>query len=529
MNLKSSGDILKEIFGFSSFRKGQEEIIKYILEGQDVLGIMPTGAGKSLCYQIPALASGGASVTIVVSPLISLMKDQVDALRQNGIEAAALHSSMDWDEVREIMSAARRGWITLLYVAPERFEHDGFRNFFAALPVRLFVIDEAHCVSQWGHDFRPSYLNLANALTLLPQRPVVAAFTATATHEVRDDVVLRLDLKDPFVLTTGVDRENLFFQVKRPKDKSVFLLSYAKKFSGASGIVYCSTRRGVEDIHDFLQRKGIDAVRYHAGLNDEERHRNQDAFIYDRSPIMVATNAFGMGIDKSNVRYVLHFNMPGSIDSYYQEAGRAGRDGDSAECLLLFAPKDIATALFLIRRNDNDSTRQMAYRKLQAMVDYCNTDRCLRATILRYFGEIEARDNCATCGNCVSAQKRVDVTTEAKKILSCVYRMEERTGRRFGSGVLADVLRGSRRGQIEALGLNEISTWGLMREYNKMEIKEMTDFLTAEGYLEVEGGEYPLLRFTSRTRPFLRGQEKIWMRKREQHNRIWLRRKLPHP
>jgi ATP-dependent DNA helicase RecQ len=503
---------LKEIFGFSSFRKGQEDIVKHILEGRDVLGIMPTGAGKSLCYQIPALALGGVSV--VVSPLISLMKDQVDALRQNGVKAAALHSSMDWDEARQIMSAARRGQISLLYVAPERFESEGFRNLFAALGVKLFVIDEAHCVSQWGHDFRPSYLSLAAAAALPPQRPVVAAFTATATPEVRDDVASQLNLKNPFVLTMSFERENLFFRVERPKEKTAFLLSYIQRFSAAPGIVFCSTRRWVEDVHDFLRGKGIDAVRYHAGLDDEERLRNQESFIYDRCPIMVATNAFGMGIDKSNVRYVLHFNMPGSIESYYQEAGRAGRDGDPAECALLFALQDVVTARFLIGQNDNADNKQAAYRKLQAMVDYCNTDRCLRATILRYFGETGTKENCAACGNCTSADERVDVTVEAKKILSCVYRMEELTGRRFGIGVLIDVLRGSQKEQIKALGLDEISTWGLMKEYGREEVKEMADFLTSEGYLEVEGGEYPVLGFTPRTRPFLRGKEKLWMRKR---------------
>ena len=507
-------DILKKVFGFASFRRGQDSIVERILKKQDVLGVMPTGAGKSLCYQIPALALGGVSV--VVSPLISLMKDQVDALLQNGVKAAALNSSMDWDETRSILSAVRRGQIALLYIAPERFENNAFREFFKTLDVRLFVIDEAHCVSQWGHDFRPSYLKLTAVVELLPKRPVVAAFTATATPEVRDDIVVKLNLKNPFVLTTGFDRENLFFQVEHPQDKMGFLLDYVNKFSGTSGIVYCSTRRGVEEVCEFLNKKGVNSVRYHAGLPEEERRGNQEAFIYDRAPVMVATNAFGMGIDKSNVRYVVHFNMPGNVDSYYQEAGRAGRDGGSADCVLLFAPKDIVTARFLIGQTDNAGSKQAGYRKLQSMIDYCNTGRCLRAHILQYFGETEVPESCTACNNCVSVTERADVTLEAKKILSCVYRMEEHTrGRHFGSAMVIDVLRGSQKEQIKALGFETISTWGLMKEYRKEELKEMIDFLAAEGYLEVEDGTYPVLGFTPKTRPFLRGGEKLLMRKHE--------------
>ncbi|MDR1875176.1 MAG: DNA helicase RecQ [Synergistaceae bacterium] len=510
--MKRSVDILKEVFGFDSFRRGQGDIIEKILKGQDVLGVMPTGAGKSLCYQIPALTLGG--VTVVVSPLISLMKDQVDALLQNGVRAAALHSAMEWEEVRGILSSVRRGRIGLLYVAPERFENAPFRELFSTLDLRLFVIDEAHCVSQWGHDFRPSYLKLSAAVELLPRRPPVAAFTATATPEVRDDIVVRLNLKDPFVLTTGFDRENLFFQVEHPADKTAFLLDYVEKFSGSPGIVYCSTRRTVEKVCEELGKKGFPAVRYHAGLSEEERRTNQEAFIRDHRPIMVATNAFGMGIDKSNVRCVVHYNMPGSIDSYYQEAGRAGRDGSSAECVLLFAPKDIVTARFLIEQGEDAGSKQTAYRKLQSMIDYCNTGRCLRAHILNYFGETDVKNECAACGNCVSVTERRDITTEAQKILSCVYRMEERSGRQFGITLLIDVLRGSHNAQIRTLGFETISTWGLMKEYHRQEIREMINFLTADGYLKVSG-EYPVLSFTDRTRPFLRNREKLLMRRHE--------------
>ena len=510
--MKTPVDILKDVFGYTSFRKGQDALIARVLKGKDVLGVMPTGAGKSLCYQIPALAAGGLSV--VVSPLISLMKDQVDSLRQSGIGAAALHSSMDWEEVRSIFSSVRRNAIPLLYVSPERFENDLFLEFFLTLDVKIFIVDEAHCVSQWGHDFRPSYLALPSVIGRLTTRPVVAAFTATATPEVRDDIVANLGLEAPFVLTTGFDRENLFFQVQHPRNKSAFLLDYTKKFPGASGIVYCSTRRAVEEVYDFLRLNGVAAVRYHAGLEDEERRKNQEAFLYDRSSLMVATNAFSMGIDKSNVRYVVHYNMPGSIDSYYQEAGRAGRDGSPSECVLLFAPRDVMTIRYLIEQSDNDDSRQTGYRKLQSMIDYCNASRCLRTAILSYFGETDVKESCATCGNCVSKTEHADVTLAAKMILSCVYRMEERTGRHFGATLLTEVLRGSQREQIKTLGLNTISTWGLMKEHSRRELREIVDFLAAEGYLEISDGEYPVLRFTPKTRPFLRGQEKLFMHKR---------------
>ncbi|MDR1733165.1 MAG: DNA helicase RecQ [Synergistaceae bacterium] len=513
--MRSPADILKEVFGYASFRKGQDEIIRHILEGRDVLGIMPTGAGKSLCYQIPALALGGVSV--VVSPLISLMKDQVDALLQNGVRAAALHSAMDWDEVRETVGEVRHGRVELLYVAPERFENLGFRELFATLNLRLLVIDEAHCISQWGHDFRPSYLKLPGAVELLSRRPPVAAFTATATPEVREDIVLRLGLKDPFVLTTGFDRENLFFQVESPPKKMDFLLDYLEKFSGAAGIVYCSTRKAVENVCDALVAKGIPAARYHAGLSETARSRNQDAFACDRRPVMVATNAFGMEIDKSNVRYVVHYNMPGSIDSYYQEAGRAGRDGSAAECLLLFARSDIATIRYLIEQKEDAESKKTDYRKLQSMIDYCNTGQCLRSHILRYFGETGSDGGCNACGNCVYITERLDITTEAKKILSCVYRMEERSGRRFGNTMLVDVLHGSQKEAIKSLGFDTISTWGLLKEYDKTAIREMVDFLTADGYLQVSGGDlqYPVLSFTDRTRPFLRSREPLLMRRHE--------------
>lgn len=511
---KDPKHILKEVFGFSSFRKGQGDIIRHILSGRDVLGIMPTGAGKSLCYQIPALAIGGVSV--VISPLISLMKDQVDALRQNGVGAAALNSSLEWDEIRDIFSAVRAGEISLLYVAPERLESEPFNVFLQSIAVRLFIIDEAHCVSQWGHDFRPSYLKIADTIKGFAARPVVAAFTATATPEVRDDIADKLELRNPYLLTTGFDRENLFFQVEHPHDKMAFILDYVKKTSGSSGIIYCATRRNVEEVCEKLKNSGLSAVRYHAGLSERERRMNQEAFIYDRANIMVATNAFGMGIDKSNVRYVLHYNMPANIDAYYQEAGRAGRDGSSADCVLLFAARDVNTARFFIEQCEEEDSKKAGYRKLQAMVDLCHTGGCLRAHILHYFGENDTPPRCGTCGNCVSVVERIDITVAAQKVLSCVYRMAEAANQRqFGSAMLIDVLRGSERKQIKELGFESLSTWGIMKEYSKESIKEIILFLVADGYLQFSDAAFPTLSFAPKALPFLRGKEKLLMRKYE--------------
>ncbi|MDR0649774.1 MAG: DNA helicase RecQ [Synergistaceae bacterium] len=504
-------DVLKGVFGYSSFRAGQEEIINEALSGRDVFGIMPTGAGKSICYQIPAIMNGG--VSLVISPLISLMKDQVDALRQNGVPAGAINSSMQWDGVLDMFRAVRSGAVKLLYIAPERLDGDGFREFLSSVDVSMVVVDEAHCVSQWGHDFRPSYQNIAPAVSSMRNRPVLAAFTATATEDVRGDVVRQLGLESPFTVVTGFDRENLFFQVESPADKMGFLTGYVKKFPQMPGIVYCSTRKAVEDVCNKLKESGVSAVRYHAGLDDSERLKNQDAFIHDRATVMVATNAFGMGIDKSNVRYVIHHNMPGSIDSYYQEAGRAGRDGSPADCILLFGKGDIATARYLISCGEDPETKRSGYAKLRSMIDYCNTDGCLRAFILAYFGERYAKGSCGGCGNCTSVTERSDITIEAQKILSCVYRMGvQADGLKFGASMVADVLRGSRRDRILQLGLDKISTWGLMKGYGKDAIKDMINFLVAGNYLAEADGEYPTLSFTERTFPFLKGRARLMMR-----------------
>lgn len=496
-------DVLQSVFGFRAFRKGQQELLEQTMAGRDVLGIMPTGAGKSLCYQVPALLFDG--LTVVLSPLISLMKDQVDALRGNGVAAEALHSALDREEGEQILRRVRSGQCRLLYIAPERLENAFFLHVLRALPVALFVVDEAHCVSQWGHDFRPSYLRIAPTIATWPQRPPVAAFTATATPEVRDDMVRKLGLLDPFLLTTGFDRENLFFRVERPRDKMAFLLAAVKRRPQDPGIVYAATRKVVEEVCDALRRQGIAAVRYHAGLDEEERRKNQEAFLHDRATVMVATNAFGMGIDKSNVRYVLHYNMPKSIDSYYQEAGRAGRDGEPGDCTLLYAPRDIATARFLIRQGGNDEGIRTDLKKLQSMVDYCAPGRCLRHHLLQYFGEQRAASRCGSCSNCTDPVEYRDITVEAKKVLSCVYRMEERTsGMHFGASLLIQVLRGSRDRRLQELGFDTLSTWGLLKDVPREELRDMVDFLVAEGYLALSEDAHATLGFTAKSRPFLR-------------------------
>ena len=505
-------DVLKDVFGYASFRPRQEEIVNEALSGKDVLGIMPTGAGKSVCYQIPAILKDGVSV--VLSPLISLMKDQVDALRQNGVRAAAINSSLSWDSVSDVFNAARRGTIKLLYIAPERLDRKGFREFLSSIDVAMMIVDEAHCVSQWGHDFRPSYLNIAPVISSMKRRPVIAAFTATATEDVREDIVRQLALESPFTLVTGFDRENLFFQVETPGDKMVFLMEYVKKFPTLPGIVYCSTRRAVEETCRKLTASGVRAVRYHAGLDDSERLRNQDAFISDRADVMVATNAFGIGIDKPNVRYVIHYNMPGSIDSYYQEAGRAGRDGSPADCILLFAKSDIMTARYLISQWEDEEIKKSGYLKLCSMIDYCNTSGCLRAYILGYFGERRGLKSCGGCGNCLSSADRADITIEAQKILSCVYRMEKQAGgKRFSASSVTEVLLGCCGENILSLGLEKISTWGLMKDCDADAIHDVINFLIAENYLREEDEECPVLSFTDRTLPFLRSKRRLMIRR----------------
>lgn len=410
--MKNKYELLKEYFGYDSFRKGQEEVIDSILSGRDVLGIMPTGAGKSVCYQIPALMLSG--ITLVVSPLISLMQDQVAALNQAGVHAAYLNSSLTYRQYLTALKYAREGRYKIIYVAPERLETTEFLAFAMHTDISMVCVDEAHCVSQWGQDFRPSYLRIVEFITQLQKRPIVSAFTATATSDVRDDIIRILRLKEPMILTTGFDRSNLFFQTERPKDKYEALLAHLKTFDGQSGIIYCLTRKSVEEVCLRLVQEGYPATRYHAGLTPEERKENQEAFIFDTKPIMVATNAFGMGIDKSNVRYVIHFNMPKNMEGYYQEAGRAGRDGEPSRCILLYSPQDIAVNRFFIENNNRNEEltqeeqefiKKLDEKRLQQMVLYCTTQKCLRMYILNYFGE-KGMHRCNSCSNCLKLYEK---------------------------------------------------------------------------------------------------------------------------
>lgn len=496
--IKEAEKILKQYYGYDHFREGQIPVIEAVLEGGDVLGIMPTGAGKSVCYQVPALMMKG--ITIVISPLISLMKDQVGTLNQMGVHAAFLNSSLTSGQYYKALQLAKQGRYKIIYVAPERLETESFLDFALSEQVQIsFVaVDEAHCVSQWGQDFRPGYLKILDFLDRLSYRPVVGAYTATATAEVREDILDILRLQNPYVETTGFDRGNLFFAVKKPVDKYKELVSYLKEkgydTSGDSGIIYCLTRKSVEQVSFDLRNEGFSVTRYHAGLSDEERKENQENFIYGKRQIMVATNAFGMGIDKPDVRFVIHYNMPKNMESYYQEAGRAGRDGAEADCILLFSPGDVQTARFLINNgSDNEEmdavqreeVRRQDLERLDAMIGYCKTKSCLRGYILDYFGQKHPA-MCGNCGSCKGNFQSVDITREAQIILSCVKRIHDALGYNVGANLLGNILRGSRNKRVQELGLDKISTYGLLKDRTRSDIHAMIDHLEAEGYLRTE-------------------------------------------
>lgn len=513
-NALLKNQILKQYFGYDTFREGQTEMIDSILDGKDVLGIMPTGAGKSLCFQVPAIAFPG--ITLVVSPLISLMKDQVQALVANGIQAAFINSTLSHAQTVKAIENARNGRYKIIYVAPERLDIPEFLEFSQKADISMVTVDEAHCVSQWGQNFRPSYLKIREFVEKLPKRPVISAFTATATSEVKEDIIRLLNLKNPFFMITGFNRENLYFEVQKPVDKYSAVINYMKDNSSKSGIIYCLTRKTVEEVCGRLTKDGFDATRYHAGLTESERTRNQDDFLYDRKTVMVATNAFGMGIDKSNVSFVLHYNMPKNLESYYQEAGRAGRDGTPAECILLYGGQDVITNQLLIdsvteaedldpeilervKEKDRERLRQMTY--------YCHTSDCLREYILKYFGERTA-NYCGNCRNCNTNFEEVDITEYSQMILSCIARMNGR----FGIKMTIDTLRGSKSEKVLKFGLDKIKTYGIMSGIHEKQIREIINYLVLHEYLLITNSEFPVVKLTSRSKEVLLDNAELSMK-----------------
>lgn len=506
--------ILQRYFGYTHFREGQEALIDSSLNGRDVLGLMPTGAGKSICFQVPALLFDG--ITIVISPLISLMKDQVQALIANGVPAAYINSALSPVQTHKAIENARSGKYKIIYVAPERLAVPEFLAFSASANISMVTVDEAHCVSQWGQDFRPSYLNISAFVDALPRRPILSAFTATATDDVKQDIIRLLDLRQPYIEATGFDRENLYFEIQKPKDKYRAVVQYLEGNPGRSGIIYCATRKTVEQVCADLQSDHYQATRYHAGLPEQERAANQDDFLYDRKTIMVATNAFGMGIDKSNVGFVIHYNMPKNIESYYQEAGRAGRDGTPADCILLYGGQDVVTNQFLIERSNEQSeltsellelVREKDRQRLQQMTYYCHTTECLRAYLLGYFGD-RAHSYCGNCSNCKTSFETVDILTDSKKILSCIHRMHER----YGVQMLIDTLRGSKNQKIQSLHLDQLSTYGIMKETPQSRIREIISYLVLNGYILLSTGEFPVVKLGQGYQELLSSDQPLWMK-----------------
>jgi ATP-dependent DNA helicase RecQ len=510
----NKNQILKQYFGYDTFREGQQELIDSILNGKDVLGIMPTGAGKSLCFQVPALVLSG--ITLVVSPLISLMKDQVQALIANGIPAAFINSTLSYGQTVKAIENARNSKYKIIYVAPERLDIPEFMKFSQDADIAMVTVDEAHCVSQWGQNFRPSYLKIRGFVEKLPKRPVISAFTATATSEVKEDIIRLLNLRDPLVLTTGFNRENLYFEVQKPVDKYRAVTSYLKDNLYKSGIIYCSTRKTVEEVCSRLTKDDFNATRYHAGLTEYERTENQDDFLYDRKTVMVATNAFGMGIDKSNVSFVIHYNMPKNVESYYQEAGRAGRDGTPAECILLYGGQDVIINQLLIdSANERDNldaemlerVKEKERERLKQMTYYCHTSNCLREYILKYFGE-RTVNFCGNCSNCNANFEETDITKHSQMILSCIARLKER----FGIKMVIDTLRGSKSQKVLKFGLDKVKTYGIMSGVTEKRIRDIINYLVLNEYLVVTNSEFPVVKLSPKSSYILLDRVKLTMK-----------------
>lgn len=509
-------ETLKTYFGYDTFREGQEKIVEAILTNRDVLAIMPTGAGKSICYQIPALILPG--ITLVISPLISLMQDQVKALNDAGIHAAFINSSLTENQISKALYLAASGRYKIIYVAPERLENYEFLEFARNVEISMVTVDEAHCISQWGQDFRPSYLKIVEFIKNLPKRPIVSAFTATATEEVKNDILCTLSLEDPEVVITGFDRKNLYYSVENIRRKDEFIMEYIEKHPTESGIIYCATRKNVDNLFELLFKRGVPVTRYHAGLTNETRKKNQDDFIYDRTPVIIATNAFGMGIDKSNVRYVIHYNMPQSMENYYQEAGRAGRDGENSQCILLFSLQDVMIDRMLLDNKDFSDVdeedeyliRQRDIRRLQTMEGYCKTTGCLRNYILEYFGE-KTSGPCDNCGNCHREYHEVDMTAEAKWVVNCVAE----TRGRYGLTIVLGTLMGAKRARLRELRTDQYKSYGALSGHSEAELRTLISQMTEMGYLYQTQEKYSVLKLGNIT-PLKDANTRVIMRTYEE-------------
>jgi ATP-dependent DNA helicase RecQ len=505
--------LLQSYFGYSSFRIGQEQAIQSVLNGNNTICVMPTGGGKSICYQIPALILPGT--TIVISPLISLMKDQVDALTQAGIPATFINSSLSYSEANERVRGAKQGAYKLLYIAPERLESPDFIEDLNAMDIPLVAVDEAHCISQWGHDFRPSYRHIQRMIDSLPQSPKVLALTATATPKVREDICSLLDIDEDNSIITGFERENLSFSVIKGQDRLKYLLNYLKQNDKEAGIIYAATRKNVDTLYERLRKQNINVARYHAGMSDVDRASEQERFLTDQASVMVATSAFGMGIDKSNIRYCIHLQLPKNMESYYQEAGRAGRDGLASECIVLYSPQDVQIQRFLIDQSSDQRRTKQELEKLQQMVDYCHTENCLQEFILQYFGEMET-EHCGRCGNCTDSRTTIDVTKEAQMVLSCVIRM----GQRFGKNLTAQVLTGSKNKKVTELGFHTLSTYGILKDKNAKDVSDFIEFLISQELLAIEQGTFPTIYVSPHGKDVLLGKQHVHRRETVQVKQV---------